>query len=69
MSDTPRVNVSAVNTCSLLGVLFVGLKLTGHIAWPWIWVLSPFWLPLATVLTLAVIAAIVYVFVSILSNK
>ena len=25
----------------LLAVLFIGLKLTGHIAWSWLWVLSP----------------------------
>lgn len=25
----------------LLTVLFVGLKLTGNIAWSWFWVLSP----------------------------
>ena len=24
-----------------LQVLFIGLKLTGHIAWPWLFVLSP----------------------------
>jgi hypothetical protein len=28
----------------LLTVLFIGLKLTGHITWPWIWVLSPLWI-------------------------
>ena len=27
----------------LLTVLFVGLKLTGHIAWSWWWVTSPVW--------------------------
>lgn len=27
-----------------LTVLFVGLKLTGHITWPWVWVLSPLWI-------------------------
>lgn len=25
----------------LLTVLFIGLKLTGHIDWSWFWVLSP----------------------------
>ena len=25
----------------LLTVLFIGLKLTGYIAWTWFWVLSP----------------------------
>lgn len=29
----------------LLGVLFVGLKLTGHIDWSWWWVTAPFWAP------------------------
>lgn len=29
----------------LLTVLFVGLKLTGHIDWNWAWVTSPYWLP------------------------
>lgn len=27
----------------LLGVLFVGLKLTGFIHWSWWWVTAPFW--------------------------
>ena len=25
-------------------ILFVGLKLTGHIGWSWWWVLSPLWI-------------------------
>lgn len=32
---------------SILGLLFIGLKLTGYIAWSWLWVLAPFWLPFA----------------------
>lgn len=28
---------------SLLGVLFVALKLMGHITWSWWWVTLPFW--------------------------
>lgn len=28
----------------LLGVLFIALKLTGYIAWSWLWVLAPFWI-------------------------
>jgi hypothetical protein len=30
---------------SLLLLLFIGLKLTGEIAWSWWWVLSPVWIP------------------------
>ena len=38
---------------TLLTVLFVGLKLTGYINWPWLWVLSPLWIPLALFLGFA----------------
>lgn len=51
-----------VSLCSLLTVLFVGLKLTGHIAWSWWWVLSPVWLPFALVVALVFIACIVAAF-------
>lgn len=27
-----------------LTILFVALKLTGQISWPWIWVLAPIWI-------------------------
>jgi hypothetical protein len=45
-----------------LTILFIGLKLTGHITWPWIWVLSPIWISLLialAILTVFVIIAIV----------
>lgn len=45
----------------LLTVLFVGLKLTGYIAWSWWWVLAPLWIPLALVLVLLLIVGIIYV--------
>lgn len=38
---------------SLLAVLFIGLKLTGVIAWSWVWVLCPLWAGIA-------IAAVVF---------
>ncbi len=36
---------------SLLLLLFIGLKLTGHIDWSWVWVLSPFWIRALSKLT------------------
>ena len=35
----------------LFGLLFVGLKLGGPLTWPWHWVLSPFWIPPAAVIS------------------
>ena len=32
--------------CAALGVLFIGLKLTGHIDWSWWWVLAPVYGPI-----------------------
>lgn len=32
-----------MNFFTLLAVLFIGLKLTGLIAWSWVWVLAPIW--------------------------
>lgn len=41
--------------CSVLGLIFVTLKLTGVIAWSWWWVLLPFYGGIA--LPLALLAA------------
>lgn len=38
-----------VGFSSLLAIVFIALKLTGHIDWPWLWVLSPLWIGLAIV--------------------
>ena len=43
-----------VGLFTILLVVFVVLKLTGHIDWAWVWVLSPFWIPVALLGTVAV---------------
>lgn len=45
----------------LLGLLFIGLKLSGHITWSWLWVLSPFWIPIAFIIAFLAVVAIVAV--------
>jgi hypothetical protein len=39
----------------ILGLIFITLKLTGHITWSWLWVLSPFWIPIAVALLVVLI--------------
>ena len=34
----------------VLTLIFIFCKLTGHINWSWLWVLSPMWIPLAVFL-------------------
>jgi hypothetical protein len=40
----------------VLGIVFVVLKLTGLISWPWVWVLSPYWI---TALLLIIVVVLV----------
>ncbi len=38
----------------LLCIVFITLKLTGHIDWSWLWVLAPVWIPLGVILIILV---------------
>lgn len=49
---------SGIGFPGLLTLLFIGLKLTGHIAWSWWWVLSPTWITVVIVLVLLAIVGI-----------
>lgn len=44
-----------IGFAGVLGIVFVVLKLCGVISWPWFWVLSPFWIPLAFVALVVVV--------------
>ena len=55
MSKSKNVSVQ-FPILGFLGLIFITLKLTGYINWSWLWVLSPFWIPLA-------IAAIIFIVV------
>lgn len=43
----------------LLFLLFLGLQLSGYIAWPWIWVTAPLWVPLLLFILLMSFAGII----------
>lgn len=49
---------SGINAGGVLGIVFVTLKLTGHIDWSWWWVTLPFWWFLAAVALTATLALI-----------
>lgn len=42
-----------------LAILFIALKLTGHITWSWVWVLSPLWVPLALVVVIVTVWVVI----------
>jgi hypothetical protein len=59
MSNNTSTSSGGIGFPGLLTVLFIGLKLTGHISWSWWWVLSPLWISLLLAVVILGIAAII----------
>ncbi len=59
MADTSSGSKSSgPGFLTLLGILFIALKLTGYISWSWVWVLAPIWGVFALVFLFIVLAAL-----------
>ena len=58
MSNSKNVSVN-FPIFGVLGLIFITLKLTGHITWSWLWVLAPFWIPISIGLLIFLIVFIV----------
>jgi len=55
---------------SILGLIFIVLKLVGTIAWSWWWVLAPFWGPLVLFLIILLATGVlVVIFPSAFTSK
>lgn len=63
-SSSTTVN-SGMGFSGWLTILFIGLKLTGYITWPWVWVLSPIWISALIVLAILAVAVIIAVIAGI----
>ena len=57
--ETKVVRSGGISLSSILGVVFIVLKLTGVISWSWVWVLAPFWIPLVLVVLILAIIIVV----------
>lgn len=51
---------NGIGFIGLLTIAFIVLKLTGHIQWSWVWVLSPLWLATAAVALVLLVVLIVF---------
>lgn len=49
----------------LLTISFIVLKLLGKIDWPWLWVVSPIWIPFAIIIVIFLIAVLCKVIINI----
>jgi hypothetical protein len=62
-STTSSSSSSGIGFVGLLTIAFIVLKLTGVIAWPWLWVLAPVWISLGLLLAILAICGVVLMFV------
>jgi len=56
--NNKKIKNTGMGFTSGLTLLFIALKLTGYIDWPWIWVISPIWI---VILLLLILFAIVMI--------
>ena len=59
MSTTSSGGSGGIGFAGLLAILFIGLKLTGHIDWSWWWVMSPIWISAIVVVLILIVVGIV----------
>jgi len=57
MSNQSSSASGGIGMGGALFLLFLGLKLTGHIDWSWWWVFAPIWIPLAFIIFVLIVIA------------
>lgn len=60
MSNNQKVASSSFPLLSIMFLIFMTLKLTGHIDWSWWWVTAPLWGIFPLILVIFVLAFVVY---------
>lgn len=61
MANSNNATGNGLGFGSVLGIVFIVLKLCGVIDWSWWWVLCPFWLPIALIGFIVTIGLIVHI--------
>lgn len=56
-----KTSSSGMSFFGVLGTIFVVLKFLNVIDWPWLWVLSPFWIGLiVSIIVVAIVLLVVF---------
>jgi hypothetical protein len=55
MKEKEKARGGGMGLSGILGIVFIVLKLCGVINWNWVWVLAPFWIPLASGLLILIV--------------
>lgn len=59
-NSTTSSSLGGIGFLGLLTIVFITLKLTGYIAWSWLWVLSPLWIGFAIGIVLLIVFGLLY---------
>lgn len=59
MSDNKTTVQIGPGFLGILTIVFIVLKLMGVIAWSWLWVLAPLWIPFLVVIVLFILFLLV----------
>lgn len=51
-------NSGKLGFCSILTLVFVVAKILGYLDWSWLWVFSPLWLPLGSILAFILVLSL-----------
>ena len=60
MSNNSQTTYTGIGFFGLLGLLFIGLKLTGFIDWEWWIVLAPIWGSILAAILILIIGFIIF---------
>ncbi len=61
-NDRVQYSGGGIGFGGVLFIVFLVLKLTGHITWSWWWVFSPLWIPFAIVIFILFMALVFMAF-------
>lgn len=68
-SENAKTAAQSFPFLAILALIFITLKLTGHITWSWFWVLAPLWIPAAIGLALLLTGLTLLLVAELMSRK
>jgi hypothetical protein len=54
-----NVSSGGVSLGGVLFIVFLVLKLTGHIDWSWLWVTAPLWIPIGLTIVFLIVLSFI----------
>jgi len=66
---TVKQGGNGIGFFSILALIFITLKLTNFIAWSWLWVLAPLWLPFAIIFGVLAFLLLIVGILSLFTHK